>query len=77
MSLAKKGFSAAGYSYITEIATKILNFLSAFFVISLLTVEEYGIYNLFLSTVLIFSSTSHSVTSSGGGRVGSNLHCGS
>ena len=56
MSLAKRGFSAAVYSYIAEMATKVLNFLSAFFVISLLTVEEYGIYNLFLSLVLIFSS---------------------
>ena len=56
MSLAKRGFSAAVYSYIAQMATKVLNFLSAFFVISLLTVEEYGIYNLFLSLVLIFSS---------------------
>ena len=61
MSLAKRGFSAAVYSFIAQIATKVLNFLSAFFVISLLTVEEYGIFSLFQAVFVFFLSLSFGV----------------
>jgi len=55
MSLAKKGFVALLYSYVGVFFEKSLNFFSAFFVIRLLTVEEYGVYSL-LQSFVIFGS---------------------
>lgn len=57
-NLLKEGFSASVYNFAGKLLSSIFIFLTSIFIIKFLSVEEYGIYNIF-NTILMVTLTFH------------------
>ena len=53
MNLYKKGLEALNYSYLNLISSKLIAFISVFFVVNYLDVSDYGLYSLMQASLLL------------------------